>query len=100
MINSVGTTGTSASTLVDAARQQGATRTDALGRPVAAPREGSTAVSTTISRLAAEGAPVDTDRIASLKSAIKAGTYRADPKAIASAMVDSDVFADPDEATL
>jgi negative regulator of flagellin synthesis FlgM len=94
MINSIGTPGTSGansvSPLVDPARHQGAQRTDALGRPVAATTSNGTAVSTTISRLAAEGAPVDSDRIASLKAAIKAGTYRADPHAIASAMVDSD----------
>ena len=94
MINSIGTSGTSGgtsgSTLVDAARQQGTQRTDALGRPVSAMREAGGAVSTTISRLAAEGAPIDSDRIAALRAAIKAGTYRADPHAIASAMVASD----------
>ena len=94
MINSIGTPGTSGntagSTLVDAARQQGTQRTDALGRPLSATRETGGAVSTTISRLAAEGAPIDTGRIAALRAAIKAGTYLADPHAIASAMVDSD----------
>ncbi|HEY0271481.1 MAG TPA: flagellar biosynthesis anti-sigma factor FlgM [Sphingomonas sp.] len=89
MINSIGISGTSGGTsLVDAARQQGTQRTDAAGRPLAT-GDGN-AVSTTISRLAAGGPPVDTDRIASLRAAIKSGTYRADPGAIASAMVDSD----------
>ncbi len=88
MINPIGTSG---SALVDAARQQGTTqRTDATGRPTGAVRTDSGAVSTTISRLAAGGPPTDSSRIDSLRAAIKAGTYRADPQAIASAMVDSD----------
>jgi negative regulator of flagellin synthesis FlgM len=90
MINSIGTTGTANTGLIDATRQQGTQRTDALGRPIATNNTSGSAVSTTISRLAAEGAPVDHDRISALKAAIKAGTYRADPHAIASAMVDSD----------
>jgi negative regulator of flagellin synthesis FlgM len=89
MINSIGSSSTSSTALVDAARQ-GTQRTDALGRPISTAANDGNAVSTTISRLAAGGPPVDTDRIASLRAAIKAGTYRADPKAIASAMVDSD----------
>jgi negative regulator of flagellin synthesis FlgM len=90
MINSIGTSGTSAGSLVDAARQQATQRTDATGRTIAPTREDGASVSTTISRLAAGGPPVDTDRIASLRAAIKAGTYKPDPQAIASAMVDSD----------
>jgi negative regulator of flagellin synthesis FlgM len=89
MINSIGTTGTSGTGLVGTTTTQTSPlQTDALGRTKST--HSGTSVSTTISRLAAEGAPIDTDRISALRAAIKAGTYRADPKAIASAMVDSD----------
>lgn len=51
------------------------------------------AVSSTVSQLAAQGAPIDGDRVAALKAAIKGGTYRADPAKIAGSMIDADLGA-------
>lgn len=42
-------------------------------------------------RMAAQGAPVDVDRIAAIKSAIASGNYPVDPKAIAQKMLDLDL---------
>ncbi|UAK26051.1 flagellar biosynthesis anti-sigma factor FlgM [Sphingomonas nostoxanthinifaciens] len=41
--------------------------------------------------LAAQGAPVDTDKVAAIRASIAAGTYKIDPKAIAGAMVAQDL---------
>ena len=49
------------------------------------------AVSTTVSRIAAQGAPIDVDRVSALKAAIRSGQYRADPQAIAGGMINSDM---------
>lgn len=49
------------------------------------------AVSTTSAQMVADGAPVDKDRVASLRAAIKAGQYRPDAKAIAGTMIKSDL---------
>lgn len=42
-------------------------------------------------RMAAEGAPVDMDRIAAIKAAIASGNYPVDANAIAERMVDLDL---------
>jgi negative regulator of flagellin synthesis FlgM len=49
------------------------------------------AVSTTSSQMVAQGAPVDLDRVATLRAAIKSGQYRPDSKAIAGSMIQSDM---------
>lgn len=46
---------------------------------------------TPAARLAALGAPVDADRIATLRAAIAEGRYKIDPEAIATAMIASDL---------
>ncbi|MGN6124652.1 MAG: flagellar biosynthesis anti-sigma factor FlgM [Sphingomonas oligoaromativorans] len=51
------------------------------------------AVSTTSAQMVAEGAPVDLDRVASLRAAIKSGQYRPDARAIAGSMIQSDMGA-------
>ena len=43
--------------------------------------------------MVAEGAPVDLDRVASLRAAIKSGQYRPDARAIAGSMIQSDMGA-------
>ncbi len=53
--------------------------------------EDSAAVSTTASQIAAQGAPIDGDRVAALRAAIRSGQYRADPKAVAISMIGSDL---------
>ena len=55
--------------------------------------EDSGQVSTTVSQISAMGAPVDSDRVASLRSMIRAGVYRPDPQAIAQKMIASDIGA-------
>jgi negative regulator of flagellin synthesis FlgM len=42
-------------------------------------------------RMAAEGAPVDMDRVAAIKAAIASGNYPVDPAAIAAKMLDLDL---------
>jgi negative regulator of flagellin synthesis FlgM len=54
-------------------------------------QEDRAAVTTTIGQIAAGGAPIDTDRVSALRAAIRAGTYRADPQAIAQKMISSDL---------
>jgi len=71
-------------------------RSDAAGTTAklpAASQEDQGAVSTTVSQIAALGAPVDVDRIASIKSAIKGGRYSIDPDAIAQKMIATDLGA-------
>jgi len=49
------------------------------------------AVSITVSQMVAQGAPVDGDRVAALRAAIKSGQYRPEPKAIAGSMIEGDM---------
>lgn len=91
MINSIGlSTGSSLTNVgAHAATQRGeaAQRTSSL---TSSP-EDRAAVSTTVSQIAAQGAPIDIDRVAALKAAIRSGQYRADPKAIAGGMISGDL---------
>jgi negative regulator of flagellin synthesis FlgM len=48
-------------------------------------------VSSPVSRMAAEGAPVDTARIERIKAAIASGNYPVNPERIAERMVDLDL---------
>jgi negative regulator of flagellin synthesis FlgM len=83
--------GISSSTNALLGTQIGGTRaTDATGRTDAT-KTGPTSASTIMAQMAAEGAPIEMDRVAAIKAAIKAGTYHADPDAIASKMVDLDL---------
>lgn len=88
MINSVGQ---SISSVIGAnsLRESGKARTGA------AVASGSTvsgsAPSTPASRMAAEGAPVDLDRISAIKAAIASGNYPVDPDAIAERMIALDL---------
>jgi negative regulator of flagellin synthesis FlgM len=89
MINSIGSSSTSLVGIGSSATQ----RSEAAGKidkPVSA-LEDRGAVSTTVSQLAAQGAPIDSDRVSALKAAIKAGTYKADPQAIARSMMSGDL---------
>lgn len=51
----------------------------------------SAASSTPAGRMAAEGAPVDMDRVAAIKAAIASGNYPVDPAAIADKMLALDL---------
>lgn len=74
--------------------QTGTQKSDAVqrARTSTAPEDRG-AVSTTIGQIVAAGAPIDGDRIAALRTAIRAGTYRADPRQIAHTMIATDLGA-------
>jgi negative regulator of flagellin synthesis FlgM len=92
MINSIGPSSTSLSGIGTHTTQrgEGAQRSE---KPTSS-LEDRAAVSTTVSQLAAQGAPIDGDRVAALRTAIKSGSYRADPQAISRAMISTDLGAD------
>jgi negative regulator of flagellin synthesis FlgM len=89
MINSIGSSGASLSGIGTGAAQrgEGAAKINKSTSSI----EDRGAVSTTVSQLAAQGAPIEMDRVSAIRSAIKAGTYKADPQAIARAMISSDL---------
>lgn len=91
MINGIGlSTGGS---LAGIGAQSAAQRGEATQRTssLATAPEDRAAVSTTVSQIAAQGAPIDVDRVAALRAAIRSGQYRADPKAIAGGMISGDL---------
>jgi negative regulator of flagellin synthesis FlgM len=53
--------------------------------------EGAESVASPAARMAAEGAPVDLDRVAAIKAAIASGNYPVDPSAIADRMLALDL---------
>lgn len=68
------------------------------GKTRAAPAAGSATASASAAssaspaaRMAAEGAPVDMDRVAAIKAAIASGNYPVDPAAIADRMIALDL---------
>ena len=89
MINSVTGTSGAISSIGTGATQRGEGAAK-LARPGAA-AEDRASISNTVAQMAAEGAPIETDRVSALKAAIKAGTYKADPQAIASTMIKADL---------
>lgn len=52
---------------------------------------GETAVSTSIASMAAQGAPVDMERVSAIKQAIASGNYPVDANAIAERMIELDL---------
>ena len=71
-------------------------RADTLGRASAAKvastdTEASAAVASPIAALVGEGAPIDFDKVARIKAGLADGTYKADPQAIAGAMMALDL---------
>jgi negative regulator of flagellin synthesis FlgM len=90
MINSITGTGSTISGIgtSSAQRGEGAQKLARTGTT-----EERASISNTVAQMAAEGAPIETDRVSALKAAIKAGTYKADPQAIATAMIRSDLGA-------
>jgi negative regulator of flagellin synthesis FlgM len=88
MINSVGQ-GISSAIGANSLRESGKARgAAATGSSVSA--AASTSASP-VARMAAEGAPVDLDRIAQIKAAIASGNYPVDPDAIAERMIALDL---------
>ena len=91
MINSVSGTGGTLSGIGASSAQRGE-GPQKLARAGGA-AEDRASISNTVAQMAAEGAPIETDRVSALKAAIRAGTYKADPQAIANAMIRSDLGA-------
>lgn len=88
MINSIGQN-LGAAIEASRLREGGKTRAPASpGGPVASSVANSASPA---ARLAAEGAPVDMDRIAAIKSAIASGNYPVNPDAIAERMIALDL---------
>jgi negative regulator of flagellin synthesis FlgM len=89
MITSIGQT-------ISSALEASKLRESGKARP-AAPVSGSTAGSAAsasaspVARMAAEGAPVDMDRISAIKAAIASGNYPVDPSRIAERMLALDL---------
>lgn len=89
MIKSVGQ---ALSAAVEAARlrESGQTRAPAKVSSETA-SEAAQSVSTPAARMAAQGAPLDMERIARVKQAIASGNYPVDPEKIAEKMLDLDL---------
>ena len=91
MINGIGLSSGSALGIGTTATQRG--EGAAKVKPSTAALEDKGAVSTTVSQITALGAPVDVDRVTALRNAIKGGSYRLDPQAVASKMIANDMGA-------
>ncbi len=89
MIKSVGP---ALSAAIEAAKLREGAQTRATAK-VTAETETETAqsISTPAARMAAQGAPIDTARIARVKQAIASGNYPVDPEKIAERMLDLDL---------
>ncbi|PZU57320.1 MAG: flagellar biosynthesis anti-sigma factor FlgM [Sphingobium sp.] len=89
MINSIGQ---SVSSAVEASKLRAAGKSGATASTASVDAGDATeTVSSPAARMAAEGAPVDLDRIAAIKAAIASGNYPVDPQRIADRMVDLDL---------
>ena len=88
MINAVGPTGI--------ARAMGV-RSESVGNKLPVAKVDSTdaqatgVVTTPAAELAAQGAPIDTAKVAAIREAIANGTYKIDAKAIANRMIEFDL---------
>jgi negative regulator of flagellin synthesis FlgM len=88
MINSVGQSISSAIG-ANSLRESGKTRASATGSATVS--ASASASASPAARMAAEGAPVDMDRIAAIKAAIASGNYPVDADAIAERMIALDL---------
>jgi negative regulator of flagellin synthesis FlgM len=89
MIKSVGQTISSA-IQAPGLRESGKTRASS-GVTASSASGASASAASPAARMAAEGAPVDLDRIAAIKAAIASGNYPVDPSAIADKMLALDL---------
>lgn len=89
MIKSVGQN-ISAAIEASRLREGGKTRASAAAGSATA-SSSSAASASPAARMAAEGAPIDMDRVAAIKAAIAAGNYPVNPSAIADRMIELDL---------
>lgn len=90
MIKSVGQ---NISAAIEATRLREGAKTRASATTGSTTTSASAASASPAARMAAEGAPVDMDRVAAIKAAIASGNYPVDAKAIAERMVALDLSA-------
>ncbi|WP_420146330.1 flagellar biosynthesis anti-sigma factor FlgM [Sphingobium sp.] len=90
MIKSVGQ---NISAAIEASRLREGGKTRAAATTGSTITSASAASSSPAARMAAEGAPIDMDRIAAIKSAIASGNYPVNPSAIAERMIALDLSA-------
>lgn len=76
---------------IEASRLRENGKTRASSDKASAMTASSAGASTPAARMAAEGSPVDLDRIAAIKAAIASGNYPVDPAAIADKMLALDL---------
>lgn len=88
MIKSVGQ---SLNAAVEASRLRESGKTRAFAVDVTGARSSGATSASPAARMAAEGAPVDLDRVAAIKAAIASGNYPVDPAAIADRMLALDL---------
>ncbi|WP_311266765.1 flagellar biosynthesis anti-sigma factor FlgM [Sphingobium sp. WCS2017Hpa-17] len=90
MIKSVGQ---NISAAIEASRLREGAKVRATATTGSTTAASAAASSSPAARMAAEGAPVDMDRIAAIKSAIASGNYPVNPSAIAERMIALDLSA-------
>lgn len=88
MISGVGPTGIARTATV---RSEGTGKNEPVAKVDAADAQASDAVTTPAAELAAQGAPIDSAKVASIREAIANGTYKIDAKAIADRMIALDL---------
>jgi negative regulator of flagellin synthesis FlgM len=88
MINAVGPTGIARTLGV---RSEGVAKNEPVAKVDATDAQASGAITTPAAELAAQGAPIDTAKVASIREAIANGTYKIDAKAIAKRMIELDL---------
>ena len=88
MITAVGPTGIARTLSV---RSEGVGKNEPVAKADSADAQASGAITTPAAELAAQGAPIDTAKVASIREAIANGTYKIDAKAIADRMIALDL---------
>jgi len=88
MISAIGSTG-----LARTVQLQGdaVARSEPVTRAAPSGSEAAKAQSTPAAEMAAQGAPVDMDKVAAIRAKIADGSYKVDPKAIADKMIAFDL---------